>query len=158
MIFLACLDCQHALRISPGDIRGNLSEAEALFGLASEYYPDSYPCSFCGGKMQYMPAADKYAVQEFEVHDVNPKEALSALYSLGLPEEHDCGPTAVAQALTSSKVKSVGAHHIKDSHRCLLAWIDMEDGTRLYLGASAGGATVYRIAKPHKYVKDTEHA
>lgn len=154
MIFVVCKTCKKGLRISPGD-EGVMSEAESLFGMGSEYYPDRYPCFHCGpGTYAEMTsAADPHALRELEWYDVTPQEALAAMHGLGLPSERDCGPTAVETVLLSSAVKKVGVRPIRNSHRSIIDYLELEDGTRVHIGSSAYGAVVYKISKKHSYVE-----
>lgn len=157
MIYIVCSSCNKGLRISGGDLRGDVSEAMSLFGPGSDMYPDAYPCFSCNEPAEFVAAADSDALLNLELFEVTPQEAMAALNGLGLPAEQDCSATAVQQALLSSPVKKVSARPIRNSHRSILDCIELEDGTKVYLGSSAYGATAYRISKPHSYAKGLQH-
>jgi hypothetical protein len=152
VILIVCRKCGCGLRISPGQV-GDVSESENLFGRGSTLYPDKYPCFRCEQPSEFVPAAEAEALRAIELFDVTPQEALAAMNGLGLPSEQDCSASAVVELFTKP-VRRVHARPIRNSHRCLLDHIEFEDGTKLYLGSSAHGATVYRIARPHSYVKE----
>ena len=153
MILLICAEGKHGLRVSPGDRRGPVSEAEGLLGVSSEYYPDGYPCFRCGERMEFVPAADPNALRAVEMFDVTPQEAIAAMGGLGLPEERECSAAAIRALLDGAQVKHISTRQIRGSHRCLIDFIEIEDGTKVYLGSSAYGATVYRVVQPSSYVE-----
>lgn len=142
MILLVCR-CGTALRIA-----GEHTEVESLFGVHSEWYPQSYPCPACPEKMAFVvnaiPAADQ---RNLVIHDLTTQEAFAALHGVGLPDEHDCGADAVTSKLLGSRVVSLEVKQIRGSNRSVLHSLFLEDGTRVYLGSGAEGAVVYRIAK-----------
>jgi len=137
MIVFACQKCSHSIRTVGED-------AEALLGQDSIWWPDRYPCPFCGALTSMSLNAVGVVV------DLTPQEAMAAFGGLGLPLERECGELAVKHAFDSMRVKAV---HTKMVNRkcCCLESIEFEDGTKLYLGSSFYGAVVYRIAKPHSY-------
>ena len=49
--------------------------------------------------------------------------------------------------------KYVCIKQIRNSHRSIIEYLQLEDGTRVYLASSSYGATVYRVAPPHSYVE-----
>ena len=150
MIFVVCAICKTGLRISPGEV----GESEGLFGRQSDYYPNSYPCFRCEMPIaQFIPAVDSKSLQSIELFDVTPKEAFAAMNGLGIPGEQDCSATAVQQLFEVQQVKRVQTRPIRNSHRCIVDHIELGDGTKVYLGSSAMGATVYRVAKPHSYAE-----
>jgi hypothetical protein len=136
----------------------NMSEAQALFGPGTEFFPDRFPCFNCDAVgAELVASADPSALSISVIHDVTPKEALAAMSGLGVPKEHECSAAAVAQLFESKRVLKVKGRPIRNSHRCIIDELEFVDGTKLYLGSSAYGATVYRISKPHSYVKELEH-
>lgn len=145
MIIIACRECGMAVRVS-----GEHDEVQSLLGEQNtEWYPDLYPCprAGCTSKAELMESVEPSALQTLSLHDLSPQEAYAAFHGLGLPEERDCGPTAVKTALLGSRIKNVDVRLIKGSNRSVLYKIELEDGTSLYLGSSSFGATVYRVAK-----------
>lgn len=149
MIIIACLKCSTALRTS-----GDVAEVHTLIGQGCEWYPNKYPCPTdgCPGPAEYCQAIDSSAFSALHVHDVTPQEAFAALEGLGLPPERDCGETAVRLAL-EKKIVSAGTRQLHGVNRCVVEWLEFEDGTRLHLAASAEGAVAYRLSKPFSYVE-----
>jgi hypothetical protein len=82
------------------------------------------------------------------------QEAFIAFSGAGLPEEGECSATRVHQLLTAQSIKDVQTRHIAGTSRCTLDYIELEDGTKLYLGASSHGACVYRVQPPHHYAEE----
>lgn len=134
---------------------GDPDEMDHLFGEKSEWYPDKYPHPDPDVKElgQYMMVIQPEALRELDVRDLTPHEAFLAMSGLGLPEERDCGPTAVTQAFEHA-VKSVKCRLIKGTHRSVLDSIVFEDGSELFLASAVEGAVVYRISKPRSYTKE----
>jgi hypothetical protein len=126
-----------------------------LFGEKSDWYPDKFPCPWvnCDGKGELLTSIQPEALAALSVHELTPQEAYVAFNGLGLPEEQDCGPTAV-QVAFNKLVKKVNVALLKGTNRSIVNWIEFEDGTRLFLGATAAGAIVYRIAKPRSFTQE----
>jgi hypothetical protein len=101
-----------------------------------------------------VPSIEPSTYDRLDVADVSPSEALSALHGLGLPKERECSPAAVQQLLTGVTIKRVVTRTIRNSHRSILEYIEIEDGTRVYLAASTHGATVYRISPRGSYLEE----
>jgi len=148
MILLICMGCHKGLRVSPGDSDSNQTESEAMFGEHTEYYPDKYPCVWCEDKMHFVPAASLSTLSTVPLYDVTPREAFAAIQGLGLPGEKDCSAAAVRILLEDAVIGRVSTKQIRGSHRCILDFIELGDGTRIYVGSSAYGATVYKVSKP----------
>lgn len=151
MIIIACKDCGTAVRVT-----GEHEELSHLLGeLNAEWFPDCYPCptAVCQGKAEFMESIEPAAMRLLTLYDLTPHEAYAAFHGLGLPEERDCGPTAVEKALLESRIVELGTSLIRGSNRAVLYHLKLEDGTMLYLGSSPFGATVYRIARPQSAVE-----
>ena len=148
MITVVCTTCRMCIRTV-----GSEEEIDQLAGAASDWFPDKYPCARagCEARAQYVEAIEPTALAALEVHDLTPLEAFAAFCHLGLPEERDCGETAVREVFSEQEVEAIGAHQIRGANRTILEWVRFKDGTRLYLASSTEGATVYRIATPHSY-------
>lgn len=146
MICVFCTACGHGLRISPGDD----GELESLFG---EWHPNKYPCFNCGEAAQVVEAIDSTSVLQFVLHDVTAGEAFAAMNGLGLPQEQECSPAAVEKLFSERTVKRAKTRVIRNSHRCVIDFLEFDDGSRLYLGSSSVGAVVYRISSPHSYAQ-----
>lgn len=150
MLYLVCPNCKVGLRISPGEE----GELESLFeidprGLGLK----AYTCFRCELEMASLSLEHPNGVELF---DVNPKEAFAAINGLGLPHEQECTSAAVTKLCNGAEVSYVKARQLRNSHRCIVEFIEFESGTRVYLGASAEGAVVYRVAKRHSYAKEVE--
>lgn len=149
MIVVVCANCRTAVRIQGGEEE----EMENLVGQRSEWYPDKFPCPSCDAKATVHTAVDAEVMNVLDIHDLTPAEAFVAFNGMGLPEEQECGPTAVNKAF-SQPVKKINAKLIKGSNRSVLESIEFEDGTRLFLASSPYGATVYRISKPRSITEE----
>lgn len=147
MIIIACATCSSALRVV-----GDFDEVQYLLGPQSDWYPDKYPCwKDCGGFAEYMQSIESAALGVLDLQDLTPHEAFVAFHGMGVPNERECSPSAVQEAFRSSPVKKVHARMIKGSHRSCVDLIELENGMKIFLGSSAHGAVVYRIAAPHLY-------
>lgn len=153
MIYIVCATCKAGLRIGPGAP----NESKVLFGDGSDYYPDKYPCFRCEKpEAKFVPAMSSEALSQLELFDVTPMEAFAAMNGLGIPGEQDCSAAAVAKVMAGSTVKQVNVRQIRNSHRCLIDGIVLDNGVTLFMGSSALGATVYRVSLPHSYAEKTE--
>jgi len=142
--------CTLLVRVSPGAE----GELESLLGPSSELYPDKFPCPRCNAHMEVVLAIESTDLALLDVVDLSPPEALAAFSGLGFPEERECGPASVRALMSGATVKSVKVRQVKNSHRSIIEFIELADGTRLFLGSSSHGATVYRIAAPPAYAKE----
>jgi len=142
VIYFVCTKCKVGLRVSPGDPL----EAELL-------EDDTLDCWRCNGPVEKVVSVDPAAVSQMDIVDVTPQEAYCALMGVGLPKERECSAEAVRKLLVEHKVVKVDARQIKNSHRCVVNYLELDDGTKVYFSASANGATVYRIAPKHSYVE-----
>lgn len=115
-------------------------------GPNSEWWPASYPCPKCRSLAHTIEAVGPDALAALDVYDLNPQEAYSAFNGLGLPQERECGPTAVRLAF-QNPIKFIKARLIKGSNRSVLDSIEFADGSVMYFGASPYGAIVYRISE-----------
>jgi hypothetical protein len=150
MVYLVCPDCRVGLRIGPGE----LGEFEGLFEVRPSCLGmKAYPCFRC--ELEQATLSTEHP-DDVELFDVNPQEAFAAINGLGLPSEQECNGTAVADVFLEKKVKHVTTRMIRNSHRCILDNIEFDDGTKMYFGASAGGAIVYRIAPRHSYAQEVD--
>jgi len=145
MIYFVCT-CGLCLQVI-----GEELESQCLVGTASDFYPDRYPCPAenCGEKMVYAAVLDKAA--PMTVVNLSANEAFSAFMGLGLPQERDCGVTAVMQLFEKQRVVKVDATQVPGANRCVLHSLLFDDGRRLWLGSCPEGAVVYRLAMPREY-------
>jgi hypothetical protein len=145
VILIACKDCGTAVRVT-----GENEELHSLLGEGStDWYPDKYPCptALCAGKAEFMEGIEPAALRMLQVHDLSVHEAYAAFHGLGLPNERDCGPTAVLDALLKHRVTSADVKLIRGSNRSVIYSLTLDDGTIIYLGSSPYGATAYRMSR-----------
>lgn len=139
---------------------GDYEEVDHLLGRKSEWYPDKYPhpAASVGELGTLQNAIDARAIQELSIRDLSPQEAYAALNGLGMPEERDCGLTAVQKVFSEQKVKKVHARQVNRDNRTIIDSIEFEDGTRMYFAASPLGSIIYRVAQPHSYLRAVDDA
>jgi hypothetical protein len=149
MIVIPCTACAFALRVI-----GNLEEIDALVGRSSRWWPGAYPCPQCQAACPAMleVEAEADALAWLRIVDVGPQEAYAALEGFGLPYERSCKAADVRELLSTHRVSSVTCRDVGNDRSCV-EHIELEDGTRLYFGASAVGAVVYRITRKVSYVE-----
>lgn len=150
MILILCLPCAFAMRVN-----GDPEEILPLVGPRSEYWPNKFTCPRCEkpAEGQLEAHVGGPALSRMEVVDLTAQEAIAAMHGLGLPVERACTIEEVQELLSEKKFKVARGTNIRGTTRCILDHLVLEDGTRIYLGASAEGATVYRITRPHSYVE-----
>lgn len=148
-MIIACISCGTAIQII-----GDLESIDALVGAKTEFASAGYPCFRCGEKAQAMltQQVDPEALRSLDVYTLSPEEALAALCGLGIPEERGCYEEVVRSLFEAVGVK-IGGRQLRSSSRFFLDWLELPSGHRIYLGAGPSGALVYRITKPHSYVK-----
>jgi len=147
MILIVCLPCACALRVS-----GDPVEIRSLVGVGSDV---ACLCYNCQNKAERLLESqiDPLLLVQLQITDVSPQEAFAAIHGLGLPTERSCTKEDITELFAQQPVKRVQARNIEGTPRCIVDYIELADGTRLYLDASALGATVYRITRPISYVK-----
>lgn len=152
MITIFCEHCTHALRVN-----GDAVDVDSLLGQGSDYWPDRYPCYNCGKKAQgfLTPEISAMALSVMRVVDVNAQEAFAALNGLGVPSERTCCAEVIEELFDRHGIHVKG-HQTSGQPRYLVEELSFTDGTRIQLGASPQGALIYRIVKPHSYVKALE--
>lgn len=154
MITLACLKCRLALRLA-----GETLEMDYLVGMRSEWYPDRYPCptSGCGSTMTLTDTISSLDLELLNIHDLSPQETFQALHGMGLPKERQCNAELVLQSLIGRTVQSVDIQDLRGANRSVVHSLTLDDGTRVYLGASPHGAVVYRVAPPRSHVQELDN-
>lgn len=137
---LVCKSCNLAL--TP---MGEDEEVDFLIGEKSDFWPNSYICS-CGNRMLLTdsPIGDN--------RFLSPEEVFHFLSGLGLPEENLCTEDVVKGALAQG-VKSVQGKYSPGDRTYVLESLEMQDGKKVFLGASSRGAVVYRISPPSSNAK-----
>lgn len=151
MIMIVCKKCGVAIRTS-----GDSEQIENLFGERSQWYPDKFPCpnAFCGGYGEFTNAIEPEALKCLTIYDLAAEEAFAAFSGLGVPEERDCGPVAIEKAF-AKPIKKINSKIVPGSNRSVIYWIEFEDNTRMFFGASSYGAIVYRIAQRESPMEPT---
>lgn len=144
MITIVCMSCGTAIRIT-----GEHNEMESLFGGEK-----TFPCPTCGEDSEEVDSIEQAAFRSLDLHDLTPQEAFAAFNGLGLPKERDCGSTAVSALLIEKRIVAVEGEMIKGTNRTVIRHIEFQDGTKMYLGASAYGAMVYRIQPKRSFTEE----
>jgi len=145
MILIVCTPCSLGMRVM-----GHVEDLQSLVGERCEFWPDKFICPRCEGPARGVleVEADMHAVARLELVDVDPFEAFAAMHGLGLPAERDCRREVVEQLLREHPIRKVEGATIPGTNRCRIEALELWDGTKLYLGAGAEGAVIYRIRKP----------
>jgi len=150
MILVLCTDCSLAVRIM-----GDPEEIDSLVGESSELWPDKFPCPECERQVRAFLEADvdPQIGLVTRIVDLSPQEAFAAFNGLGLPDELNCTIQALTDLLKEQPIKKIAGRNILGSTRCTVTHLELEDGSKVYLGAGAGGACVYRIVRPQSHVE-----
>lgn len=148
MMVIACAVCSLALRVT-----GDEHEASSLIGENSTYASTGYLCPRCRHPATCMKSheASAVALARMDVVECTVHEAFAALEGLGLPEERKCALVDVQEFFRSHTIRRVQGKDVLGSARCVVEYLEAQDGTRLYLGAGGDGAVVYRIVRPSNY-------
>lgn len=155
MILIACATCGFTMRVE-GDVKNDDRELDFLVGRSSSFWPDKYACAQCGAQalgLEVSQVTDR-AGARLRIVDVTPHEAFAALQGLGLPEERSCHLEDVIKLLKEHGVKNAVGKDILGTSRCVIDYLELGDGSKMYLGPSTEGATVFRITKSVSYVKE----
>lgn len=141
-MLIACPVCRLAFRV-----QGNYEEMHFLVGQRSDWYPDKYPCptSECLGKMVIADAVDPESLGYLDIRELSPQETFQAFMGLGLPEEKDCNPTIVKEAMRGRKIVSMDLHGIPGTTRSVLHSMMLDNGVRVFFGNSPHGVVIYRV-------------
>jgi hypothetical protein len=136
-------------------VMGNPTQIDSLVGEHSDFWPDKYPCPHCE-KPTFAARemdVDPKIYTSFTLTDVSPEEAFSALHGLGLPKELECGIDAVEAVLKEHPVRRIIGATVPGTSRCCIHQLELWDGTRLFFGAGAAGAVIYRMVRPRSFVE-----
>lgn len=143
MIVVVCtnIECRTIFRVI-----GDPHEVYSLIGEGSEWWPNKYTCPLCG---QQATAEHESSIdlRGMEVRDLEVQEMFQALYGMGLPEEQVCTYDVLGKIFFNQRVQAIGGHAVSGTNRFCLEWLEFSDGTKMYFGASAHGALIYRVAK-----------
>ena len=155
MILVVCLPCAFAIRVMPTQITepSSAQEVTQLVGQLSEFWPDKYPCPHCDRMARAIleQDADPNALQTLTLQDLTPQEAFAVFNGFGLPQEQRCSLEIVQALLREQPVRKVLGKNVSGAERTILDALELWDGTKVYFGAGAEGAVIYRIARPVSY-------
>ena len=149
-----CLQCCLAIRVI-----AEPEEITDLIGERSSFWPASYPCPTCGEKLTALEETDvdPSAFTRLGLIDLTVTEAFAAFEGFGLPEEHGCSASTVVDQLTGAGVARVKVQDVPNTGRSIIEFIELDNGTRIYLGASTVGAVVYPVTRPSSYLLRMMH-
>lgn len=151
-LVVICSGCGAVFRAVADD--DTMEECTQLIGPKSEWWPEQYVCPRCGAQAAGMDEHSlPRAIQTTSIIDLTPIEMFSALSGFGLPDEKVSSLESVVETLLCSPVKRVTGKNVVGTSRCSIDFIELENGMRIYLGASTHGAVVYRISKPVSYAQ-----
>lgn len=153
-MLVPCMNCYTCVRVIDDPVQTAL-----LVGQQSEFWPDKYTCIACGKPCEGLleNEAENNALERMKVRDLTAPELFAALHGLGTPDEMQCDGATVRELLTRP-IKGVQGRTPPGTARFILESLELEDGTKLYFGASPSGACVYRITRPVSYTqKALEH-
>lgn len=141
-----CDQCFTAVRV---DDHGGLT------GVDSEYWPDKYTCCVCDGHARGMLEEEipSYLLQKMHVRDMTDTELYAALNGMGPPEDMCCKALSVKELLLQHKVVDVKGFEPSGTERFIIDHLVLDNGDRIYLGASPLGAVVYRISRKVNYTQ-----
>lgn len=155
MMLVVCLPCSLAVRIMPAVVAdaASVQELEQLVGRRSDLWPDRYACPRCGNSARGMleQEADSRVLALLTVQDLNPQEAFAAFNGCGFPDEQCCSLETVQALLVETPVRKVIGTNVTGSERTIIDALELWDGTKVYFGAGAEGAVIYRITRPISY-------
>lgn len=146
-MIIACPACSKAIRVV-----GDPEQIDHLLGSRSEFAPDNYHCFACGkpatGHME--PEVEAQVLARLDIHELIPEEALAALHGLGLPDERSCYKEELERIFGDHGIKLKGRQH-HGLPRYYLDWLELQDGTRVFLAPSPRGVCIFRVTPPHRY-------
>jgi len=150
MLLVICASCRAALRISGGEF-----EDTRLVSEGSEFWPDKYPCPFCDrAATAYRPSdISPDALRLMTVYELGPVEAYAAFQGLGMPHERELSPDLLDSLLREKPVRRVVSAPVPGSRHLLIDHLELWDGTKVFFGAGAVGAVVFRVRSPPHYTK-----
>lgn len=150
-LMIICSGCGAVYRVFD-TIEGG--DNEQLIGPLSEWWPDKYTCPRCGAQAAGAEEALlPRSVQTSDIVDLTPIEMFSALNGFGLPEELPTSVENLTEVLRSSAVKRVVGSNVPNTKRCVVDFIELESGVKVYFGASTHGAVAYRVVRPTSYAQ-----
>ncbi len=150
MIIVPCFHCYTAVRVM-----GEPSHVTELVGVSSEFWPDKFRCVNCHHPCEGLAEeeVESSALERMKVRELSPEEMIAAQEGFGTPEEMLCSSGAVKELFENNKVKKVYGYDVAGTTRFIIDSLEFENGVRMFLAASPGGAVVFRISRPHSYTQ-----
>lgn len=147
-IWIYCVTCRKAVCL-PAVLDGTASLFDDI--------KNDLQCLHCGGKARWQSEAviDDASKTLFGITTLTVEEYYRAMMGLGVPDEQECHKEVLETLLQDQPVRRVIGHNIPNTTRCVVERLELWDGSVVHLGASAHGATVYRITRP---INHTERA
>jgi hypothetical protein len=145
-MIVVCSACLTAIRVATDS---------PLTGKFSTYWPDKYICGACGERAKGFDEVDlpTNVTRQLRIRDLSDAEFFAALNGLGLPEDICCKTKTVKELLLERKICEVTGFEPSGTDRFVIEYLTLDNGDRVYLGASTYGAVVYRIAKKVSYAQ-----
>jgi hypothetical protein len=157
MIVVVCMPCARAVRIMPSVVSesNSVDELNQLVGSRSEFWPNKYPCPWCGKNATGMleREADSRVLSAMNLQDASPQEAFAAFNGFGFPEEQQCSLEAMQELLREQPVRKVIGTNVSGMERTIIDHLELWDGTKVYFGSAAEGAVIYRTTRPFSYTE-----
>lgn len=143
MMVAVCLPCKAGFRVKGADV-------DALLGPSSEFWPDGFTCPHCSkpahGYLENEVSEAVYAI--LEIRDLTAVEAYAALTAgVGLPEDRDCRKEVLEAVVKEVPIRRVIGRDLPNTKRFEIDYLELWDGTRIYFGASANSAIIYRVTR-----------
>ena len=140
MIVIVCIPCALAVRVLPSVKEAG--EIDSLIGRHSHFWPDRYICPRCEGSMRGMleHEADVRALSLMELRDLTAQEAFQLFEGLGFPDEQNCTVEALTELMRAQPMRKIQGRNVLGSTRALVEYLELWDGTKIYLGAAPDGA------------------
>lgn len=151
LVVCASVSCKTVTRIYASSV----SELTGLVGERSEWWPSRYKCPSCEGQATavYEGRVDPNEFQGFDIRSLEAADFFRFMMGVGLPEEMECQLEVLVEIFKAGKVAKLAGHPVRGSKHFCMDWMEMEDGTRLYFGASSHGATIFRITKKTNFAE-----
>ncbi len=136
MLLFVCAGCPKAVRCM-----------DLPDGVVPQEIPNSAECAKCGSSFSLIPErmAGPEALSTLEIQDLTFEELYYWSSTGALPHERPSDASSVTAALVGRSITSVGVDR-RVQGAAVVTHLVLDDGTRVYFGASPYGAVVYRLA------------
>ena len=131
------------------------ADVEHLIGKKSTFWPNQYKCPECNDHAALFVEGELNPAnfKKFNERELEAEDYFRFLMGVGLPEEHNCNLEALQEVFHKKHISKIVGHPISGTSRYCLEALELEDGTKIYFGASSHGATIYRITKKPSYTE-----